>query len=581
MKHIRKLIVFILIFICAYCSYMNVFAASSESTESLVIGVPTDRCPVFYVDGSTKEIVGIGADLMRYAAEKAGYDVTFKQLTEPTLKESLDNEEYDLIMPFGSAIQSAQGKASIVSEPLFLTPFTLVTVNNKELPDLNNIKVGMLRSLGGGAETVKQLYPGIEIIFYDTMADSVSGLTTGGVDALLHNSYVWSYVLQKPAYSNLSLQPQSMFSMDFRVGTLDTPKGRAIIERLNKGIVQIPETQKQAVVLDYTTRKLYKNNFFDFVYQNGFLISVVLIIFLIITVENNKLKKAEKIAEEASKAKSLFLANMSHEIRTPINTIMGMGEMITRETTDNKVKQYAYSINRSANSLLSLVNDILDFSKMEAGKLKLRSEPYHLSSLLTDVDVMIKGRAKSKDLAYNVNINKSIPDKLIGDETRLKQVMINLLTNAVKYTLKGFINLNIDYAKVDEENIDLTITVEDSGIGMKPEEVDKLFTAFERLDEDRNRTIEGTGLGMSIVKQILDAMGSTIDVNSIYGSGSTFSFTIRQKVSNWSQIGEYTETAQKVVNRQITYQPKLISPDARFLIVDDTEISVTGIRGLL
>ena len=170
---------------------------AQENENQLIVGVPVDRCPMFYRD-ENGEIVGIGVDLMDAAAEEAGFKVTYVELKEPTLKDSLDNAEYDVIMPFGSALKSAAGKASVVSENLIRTPFTLVTKGNGNLPPINSMKVGMLSSLGGAAETVKQLYPGIEITLYDTMNDSVRALRRGEINAILHNSYVWSYVLQKP-----------------------------------------------------------------------------------------------------------------------------------------------------------------------------------------------------------------------------------------------------------------------------------------------------------------------------------------------------------------------------------------------
>ncbi len=580
MRHAKQLAAFLTIIIALFLFAGTAFAASKQTGETLTVCVPVDRCPLFYMDDAD-EIVGIGVDLMTAAAKDAGYKVNFVKMQEPTLKDALDNSEYDLIMPFGSAISSTAGQTSIVSENLIQTPFTLVTVNNKELPDLNKLKVGMLKSQAGVAETIKQLYPGIEITLNEDMAASIAALKAGKVDALLHNSYVWSYVLQRPAYSNLTMQPASMISMDFRAGTLDTPKGHEIIDRLNEGIAKMPATRKQAIVLDYTTRKLYKYDCMDYIYEYGLIVAVFIVVLVIICIEIQKLKKAEKVAADASKAKSMFLANMSHEIKTPINTIMGMGEMISRETDDPKIKQYTYSISRSASSLMALINDILDFSRMEAGKLKLRNDPYHLSSLLTDVNVMIKGRAESKDLDYRVEIDEDIPDELVGDETRLKQVIINLLTNGVKYTAKGFVLLKIDYEKDDEDTVDLKIMVEDTGIGMKKNEIEKLFNAFERFDEAHNRTIEGTGLGMSIVKQILDAMESTLNIESVYGSGSTFSFTVRQKVEKWDRIGNYNETAKIVVSKQSNYRTSFIAPKAKILICDDTEINITVIKGLL
>ena len=213
------------------CFSLPVLATTGENEDNaLMVGVPADRCPVFYQDADTGEIVGIGVDLMRAVAENAGYDVSFICVEEPTLKEALDNEAYDIVMPFGSAVPSASGKPSIVTDNLIQTPFTLVTEGNGDLPQLNELHVGMLHSLAAGAETVQQLYPGMEITLYETMSECVKALWAGEVDALLHNAYVWSYVLQKPSYSDLKVQPSAMFSMDFRAGTLDTPHGHEIID---------------------------------------------------------------------------------------------------------------------------------------------------------------------------------------------------------------------------------------------------------------------------------------------------------------------------------------------------------------
>ena len=246
---------------------MPALAAAGENEDSaLTVGVPVDRCPVFYLDADTGEIVGIGVDLMRAVAENAGYDVSFIRVKEATLKEALDNEAYDVVMPFGSAVPSASGKPSIVTENLIQTPFTLVTKGNGDLPQLNDLHVGMLHSLAAGAETVQQLYPGMEITLYET--------------ALLHNSYVWSYVLQKPSYSDLKVQPGAMFSMDFRAGALDTSKGHEIIDRLNGGVAELTDTRRQAITLDYTSRKLYQYELSDYLYQYG--LSILLVVLLII-----------------------------------------------------------------------------------------------------------------------------------------------------------------------------------------------------------------------------------------------------------------------------------------------------------
>ncbi len=293
--------------VCIFIALLFGITATADSgnkgEDILVIGVPTDRCPVFYLDSETKEIVGIGVDIMRAATEEAGYSVSFKAIKEKTNKDALDNSEYDIIMPFGSAIMSSSGKESIVTDNLIQTPFTMVTKGNKQLPPLDEIHIGMQSSLAGVVETVKQLYPGIEITLYDTMSECVMALRSDEVDALLHNSYVWSYVLQKPSYSDLKVQPATMFSMDFRAGTLDTPEGRVVVDRLNEGIDKLTDTRKQAIVLDYTSRRLYQNDFWDYLFEYRYLLisgTIFFILFIIAIVHRQKAihrQQEEKIRE--------------------------------------------------------------------------------------------------------------------------------------------------------------------------------------------------------------------------------------------------------------------------------------------
>ena len=276
---------------------LPVCAPAETGGETLTVGVPADRCPVFYRDAETGGVTGIGADLMRFAAEKAGYTVSFRFIEEETLPQALDNSEYDLVVPFGSAVRSASGRPTVVSENLIRTPFTLVTRNRGTLPPWNDLKVGMLASLKGGAETVRELYPGIGIILYGSMGEAVQALRKGEVDALLHNSYVWSYVLQKPSYRDLSVQPSAMLSMDFRAGAADTPAGRELMARLNGGIAEITDTFRQAVVLDYTTRRLYQYDLSDCLNEYGLIIllcACLIVAVILIVIERQRALKLEQ-----------------------------------------------------------------------------------------------------------------------------------------------------------------------------------------------------------------------------------------------------------------------------------------------
>ena len=223
---------------------------------------------------------------------------------------------------------------------------------------------------------------------------------------------------------------------------------------------------------------------------------------------STSLQEQIKLADSANKAKSDFLANMSHEIRTPINTIIGMNEMILHETEDDRILDYSTNIQTAGKTLLSLVNTILDFSKIEDGKMEIIPVNYGTASVINNVVISIIDRAKSKDLEFAADIGENLPSIMWGDDIRITQIILNLLTNAVKYTERGSIKLTIREQSRNGDEIELFVSVKDTGIGIKEEDIDKLFESFERIEEKRNRNIEGTGLGMAIVNRLLDMMGS-------------------------------------------------------------------------
>ena len=295
----------------------------------------------------------------------------------------------------------------------------------------------------------------------------------------------------------------------------------------------------------------------------------------------SQLEEQKRIADEANRAKSSFLANMSHEIRTPINAVLGMDEMIIRESGERNIRAYANDIKTAGRTLLSLINDILDFSKIEEGRMEILPTQYDLTSVINDLVNMIKPRAEKKGLRFAVNVDSTVPHILYGDEIRIKQVALNILTNAVKYTNEGKVEMKVGFSKEDEENISLSFVIEDTGIGMKEEDMDKLFSPFSRMEENRNRSIEGTGLGMSIVRQLLELMDSSLDVSSVYGEGSKFSFDIRQKVVNWEPMGDISKRFSKEASEPEVYHELFHAPDADILVVDDTEVNLSVICNLL
>ena len=324
--------------------------------------------------------------------------------------------------------------------------------------------------------------------------------------------------------------------------------------------------------------------------------------------ERNELQ----IQKASNEAKEYFLSNVSHEIRTPLNAILGMDEIIMRQTREDETYKYAADIKNAGNTLLGIVNDILDSSKLDAGKMDIIPVEYDLSSVINDLVNMVSQRIKDKGLEFKVEVDPDIPYLLFGDEIRIKQCVLNILTNALKYTEKGTISLYISahfpdceemcsFDKKHYKNTDGTSSkigndigskkglkpvairyrVVDTGIGIKEEDLDKLTRPFERIEEKRNRTIEGTGLGMSIVQRLLQLMGTKLEVKSVYGEGSDFSFEILQGTRSKEPLGDYARRYKELSQKREKYVSSFTAPNAKVLIVDDTPANLTVAKGLL
>ena len=317
---------------------------------------------------------------------------------------------------------------------------------------------------------------------------------------------------------------------------------------------------------------------------SGSVVAIGLVCMLIISFVNTvsnilKMEKEKQQALISNETKGKFLANMSHEIRTPINAVLGMDAMILRECKDESIREYALNIQNAGQTLLSLINDILDFSKIESGKMEIIPVEYDFSSMIHDVVNMIMMRAEDKGLKMNLSVDSTLPYKVYGDEVRIRQVLTNLLTNAVKYTKEGSMGLTVSGQR-DGEDIILYFAVEDTGIGIRPEDIQKLFARFERIEEERNRNIEGTGLGMSITMQLLKLMDSELVVESEYGVGSKFSFEIRQRIVCDEPIGDLEERIKKL-STQYTYDAAFVAPDVHILVVDDNALNRKVFKNLL
>ena len=283
-------------------------------------------------------------------------------------------------------------------------------------------------------------------------------------------------------------------------------------------------------------------------------------------------------AEASNEAKSAFLANMSHEIRTPMNAICGMTDLLLDENLSERGKEYAETIKTSGEGLLSIINDILDFSKIESGKMPIIPEEYYFASMIHDVMSMMEIRVKGKPVELIAKVSDSVPRKLYGDIGRVKQIMINIMGNAMKFTHEGMITLSASWQQAEGDTGRLIISVTDTGIGIKKEDIPKLFHSFEQVDMRKNRGVEGTGLGLSISKLLVESMGGSINVESEYGRGSTFSFDIVQKVID-ARPCEYNKNKKVVERRQFTID--FTAPGARVLVVDDNKVNLRVATGLL
>ena len=297
------------------------------------------------------------------------------------------------------------------------------------------------------------------------------------------------------------------------------------------------------------------------------------------TLREQEILQMAETERMANQAKSHFLAQMSHEIRTPINAVLGMNEMILHKTRDDEILEYAGNIKKAGKSLLVLISSILDFSKIEDGKMELNPVKYHTGEMVDVLRSSVVERAKEKELALIDAVDKNLPSVLYGDDMRLSQVIINLLTNAVKYTNEGSVTLEISEKEREGDQITLLVKVSDTGIGIKEEDLPKLFESFERLEADRNTSIEGTGLGLSITTRLLEMMGSKLEVESTYGKGSSFYFTIVQGIADARPIAKEEEMLED--EEEFVQPAAMYAPDARILVVDDNRMNLKVICNLL
>ncbi len=340
----------------------------------------------------------------------------------------------------------------------------------------------------------------------------------------------------------------------------------------------------------YAMPELLRERTSDYVFRTSAL-SLILVSWMVFVMvdfglrvlneENRRSRKQAREIAELNAAQNRFFSSMSHEIRTPINTIIGLNEMILRENVSDEVREDAENIQSAGKMLLQVINDILDMSKFESGQMELAPVAYRTGDMLSEVVGMLWIRAKAKNLEFRVDVAPDIPEELYGDEVRIKQILINVINNAIKYTPEGSVSLQIQCEHQEDNTARMIYTVSDTGIGIRKESLPYLFTAFKRVDEEKNRHIEGTGLGLSIVKKLVDLMGGTISVNSVYTKGSTFVIVLPQTIVSDLPLGEIGPGQHHVTGEQDTYHQSFEAPEAKVLVVDDTAANLLVVKKLL
>ncbi len=528
-------------------------------TEVLRVGVPTDRCPISYIDSKTGKISGIGIDIFTMAAKNAGYDVEFIGIGNSDLKSALDNTDYDVVMPFGSVIASKSGKTAVFTDSLFDSPFVFAVIKGKTLDIQDSLKVGMTSSMKGVAESVQSIYPNYTFTLYDDWNQAINGLRRGEVDGLLQSAYIWSYILQKPSYSDIETLPVSASSMPFYAGSLSNMEHIQIIKKLNAGLAQISATQKQSIILEYTTQDFYSYTLGDYLFEYRYAALTALFILLLVILGIYQLQKQRKRyvqnvlkineelgeantqlgisakkeselrvqADAANEAKSEFLSRMSHDIRTPLNGIIGLTYLAQEQNNPAQTKEYLEKIDTSSKFLLGLVNEILDLSRAESGKTEVHPEPYYLEDFQHYIDAVIRPLVEEKNqkLEFETHtVSGAVP---LIDVLLINQVYFNLLSNAVKYTPEGgIIKVTINEEMTQDQKIRVMVSIKDNGIGMSKDFQKKLFEPFTQEVPAGQVERQGTGLGLAIVKRNIDILGGEISVSSELGKGTEFTFAV-------------------------------------------------------
>lgn len=536
----------------------NYLPYSSTDASGQVTGMVKEIIPEILSDLSVSDL----------SVSYTGYDNYDDMISD------IRSEKIDVCFPVGGGLYYSEENGIYQSEAVASASTNLVYEGDYDNVDMHHFAVNENNRMQ--YYYVRTNFPDAEITFFPSIDDCLEAVMTGEAGATTLNGLRANEILRNRKYKSLSLHQLGQKD-DRCFGVKIGNEG--LLKLLNRGIKILGTDYTLEIAYRYAG-ELYTYTVSDLIKDNIWLFLMLLLFiagFVIIFIIRDL-----KRSRHASQLKSDFVSNMSHEIRTPITAILGMNEMIQRESRDETILGYSDNIEKAGESLLGIINDILDFSKIEAGRMEVSPHAYSLPELLSGLFMMLQIRAQEKGLRFAMEVDEKLPVMPVGDMQKLRQIITNLLTNAVKYTNEGEVVLSLKLDSMGEESFTMEVAVRDTGIGIKSEEMDKLYSAFDRLDIEKTRNIEGSGLGLTITEHLLTLMGSKIRVESEYGKGSVFSFRIEQGISDKTPIGVFEASGENNGReRRRSRTATFTAPDARVLIVDDTPMNLQVICGLL
>ncbi|MDD2970987.1 MAG: transporter substrate-binding domain-containing protein [Lachnospiraceae bacterium] len=554
-----------------------------RNCKPIVVGLLEDASPITSYDQETGGMSGMSEDILRLIAEKSGLQFQYKGISGEEI-ETLKADGCDLIGCIVKTQQMAVDAQVRFSNEYITSTFAVAGRSGNQYARETGIRIAVNRSLKYAENYIMDNYPNAAIRYYDTNKECANAVLRGEQDIILQNIHILSELLRKPRYESLKMVP--VLSMKEPIALMgDTDTDPVLISIIDKTIEVLDEEELNQIVINHTVASQNSLKWYDFLYKYRFAFSlgIVLVIAIItftiavtaihqknmqcLKVKNEQLLEAIQQAEHANEAKSLFLSRVSHEIRTPMNAIIGINSLIKKHLEEPKrIESYVNKIALSSNLLLNLINDVLDMSAIDQQKLKIAMLPFDLKKVIESIVSMYTPICRNKDIDFHIIYDEEIRGFIIGDQLRVNQVILNLLSNAVKFTpTGGTVSLNIAKLWIRGDREFIRFELIDNGIGIEQEQLDHLFEPFEQEDGSTARHFGGSGLGLSITKNLVELMKGAIHVESEKGSGSTFTVELPFKMAMEEEIPE--EKSEVVEEESYDFT------GYRILLADDNELN--------